>query len=96
MDMWILTSGSWGAGSFSVGDSSSTARFVTAATSLSTGALVTRLTAPGGAGYLVSLTASDINSFDTIDVTFAGAITSTLTGSLQMAVYYTMDPNAGV
>lgn len=77
-------------GGYAVGDSSSTARYVTT-TSMTTSQVVSRLAVAAGAGFRYSVTQSDFKTFDTIDVTFSGALTSTLTCCLDMTVYYVMD-----
>lgn len=78
-------------GNFQIGDGSLTARFQTA-TSITASTVVSRLNVPGGAGFLVSLTASHVPStFDTIDMTFV-ALTATRTMSIEMSVYYVMEP----
>lgn len=75
------------AGGFIIGDDSLTNRWVTL-TSLSTSDHYQAINS-GVYGYKVSLTASDVNAFETIDFMFTGAPTSTLTGCIHMtAVYY--------
>jgi len=77
-------------GNFTVGDGSSTARFC-AAISITSSTVVTRLNAAGGAGFLVSLTASHVPAtFDTIDLTFV-AVTSTRTMCIEMSAFYVME-----
>lgn len=78
-------------GNFQLGDGSLTARFQTA-TSITASSVVSRLNVPGGAGFLVSLTASHVpQTYDTIDMTFV-ALTATRTMSIEMDVYYLMEP----
>ena len=48
-------------------------------------------TRSGGIGYKVSLTLSDQNSFDTIDISFGGATSDSASGCIHMCVFYTMD-----
>lgn len=77
-------------GGYTIGDGSSTARYVTT-TSMTTSPVVSRLAVAAGAGFRYSVTESDFATFDTIDLTFSGALTSTLTGCFDMTVYYVMD-----
>lgn len=89
LDLWVRND-SFGTGAFAVGDSSTTARFVTADTSLAA-SLLKRLNVPAGVGYKISLTESDKNSFDTIDITLNGLPTVSASGCIAMCVYYLMD-----
>lgn len=76
------------AGGYAIGDGSSTARYV-ATTSLTASRVVSR--ASTGLGFRYSVTESDFVTFDTIDVTFSGALTSTLTLCVEMVAWYVMD-----
>lgn len=77
-------------GGYAVGDGSSTARYMTTQ-SMTSSQVVQRLAVAAGAGFRYSVTESDFLTFDTIDVTFSGALTSTLTCCLDMMVFYLMD-----
>ena len=77
-------------GGFVVGDSSLSNRFITGA-SLSAAGQLTRLNVPGGAGYIVSLTASAQNSYDTIDWTMNGATSDSASGCIHMTVWYVVE-----
>lgn len=89
IDLWVRMD-SFVTGGFVVGDSSLSNRYITGA-SMSAAGQLTRLNVPGGAGYKISLTASDENSFDTIDVTLNGATSDSASGTIVMAVYYIME-----
>ena len=89
LDMWVRND-NIADGAFVVGDSSLSNRFITT-TSLAAGGL-TRMNVPAGIGYKVSLTASDVNGFYTINLSInSGTPTATATGTIAMAVYYTVD-----
>ncbi|CAB4192443.1 hypothetical protein UFOVP1244_28 [uncultured Caudovirales phage] len=88
LDLWVRND-NLNTGAFSVGDSSLTTRFVTATSLAAT--LLTRMNNPLGVGYRVSLTASDENSFDTIDISFAGATSDSASGCIAMCVHYIID-----
>lgn len=78
-------------GNFQLGDGSVTARFQSA-TSITASTVVSRMNDSRGAGFLVSLTASHVpQTYDTIDMTFV-ALTATRTMSIEMSVYYVMEP----
>ena len=83
-------SSSWPAGTagvYTVGDGSSTSRFVTTA-SLTAAGIVQR--AQGGIGYRYSVS-DDVATplrWDTIDFNVGAGATQTTTGSVQMAVWY--------
>jgi hypothetical protein len=76
-------------GGFVVGDSSLSNRYITLTSLAAT--LLTRLNATTGVGFKVSLTASDENSFDTIDIILNGTPSSSASGCIAMTVFYVMD-----
>ena len=80
-------------GAASVGDGSSTARYIAAFSLTATPAPVARLDSAGGAGFRYSISSTVITEpkFDTIDISMAGAWTSTRTAVFEMTVYYLMD-----
>lgn len=77
-------------GGYAVGDNSSTARYMTTQ-SMTASNVVQRLAVAAGAGFRYSLTQSDFVTWDTIDMTFSGALTSTRTCCIDMTVFYLMD-----
>lgn len=90
LDIWLTSewTGS-GAGVFSVGDGSTTNRYVLASASLTASSRITR--AAGGLGYKYSVSddvATGFSRFDTIDVNIGAGATQTFTGSILMAVYW--------
>lgn len=89
LDLWVRND-NFVAGGFVVGDGSLSNRFITGA-SLSAAGQLTRLNVAGGAGYLVSLTASDQNSYDTIDFTMNGSPSSSASGTIVMTVFYVVE-----
>lgn len=90
IDLAVEVNGATGqtTGRCSVGDGSSTARYI-ATISLTASRIVTRATT--GLGFRYSLTESDFATFDTIDLTFGSALTSTLTLCVEMVAWYLMD-----
>ncbi|CAB4192456.1 hypothetical protein UFOVP1244_29 [uncultured Caudovirales phage] len=86
-------------GNFTVGDGSSTARYVSAI-SVTASSVLSRMNVSGGAGWRYSLTQSASTpfvfaKFDTIDMTFV-ALTSTNTMSIEMSVWYLMERDANI
>ena len=88
LDLWVRND-NLNTGAFSVGDGSSSVRFVSSTSLAAT--LLTRMNVAGAIGYKVSLTASDQNSYDTIDISFGGATSDSASGCIHMCVFYTMD-----
>ena len=94
LDLWYRTTGFGGTGGFVIGDASLSSRFMSGSLSavpqfgrmISNGAVP-----PAGINYKVSLTASDVNSFYTVNFTINGAPTATASGCIAMTVYYTLD-----
>ncbi len=81
-------------GGFVVGDGSLSNRFITGPVSITaTPAVVARLNTAGGAGFRYSISeTSGLNPmYETIDLIFSGAVTSTLSMLFDMTVYYLMD-----
>lgn len=76
-----------GAGVFTVGDGSSTNRYVTAA-SLTASSRITRFSSGIGYKYSVSDDVAVPLRFDTIDISVGAGATQTFTGSILMTVYY--------
>jgi hypothetical protein len=80
-------------GGFVVGDSSLSNRYITV-TSLTTSTIgqIARMNAAGGAGFKISLTASDEPGlFDTVDLTLNGATSDSASGCIHMTVYYILE-----
>lgn len=90
LDMWIRSDRAT-AGGYAIGDSSLSNRFMTG--SLSAAGQITHMQ-ESIATYKVSLTASSINDFYTINVVINGAPTASATGCIAMAVFYTIDYTA--
>jgi len=88
LDLWVRND-NLNTGAFTVGDGSLSTRFI-ASTSLAA-TLLTRMGNQLGAGYRVSLTVSDENSFDTIDISFGGATSDSASGCIAMCVHYIID-----
>lgn len=84
-------------GAISVGDGSSTARFMTATSLTSAAYLDTAAnTFGGGAALHYTISRSDAVVFlgDTIDISIGGAASTTSTGTFVMAVWFLMPPYA--
>lgn len=83
------------AGAISVGDGSSTARFMTA-TSLTSAAYLDTAAGTWGGGTHYTVSQSDAVVFlgDTIDISIGGAASTTSTGTIVMAVWFLMPPYA--
>lgn len=80
-------------GVYTVGDTSLTNRFITTL-SLTADAQTNLLNAPGGAGFKISLTASDESFWEPVVIYTTTAIASaSRTGCVHMGVYYLMEPN---
>lgn len=80
-------------GGFAVGDLSLSDRYITAL-SMTTDGQTNLLNNAAGAGYKISLTASDEASWEPIILqTTAAMATGSTTGCVQMGVYYLMEPN---
>lgn len=80
-------------GVYTVGDNSLTNRFMTVL-SCTADAQTDFMNAPHGAGYVVSLTASDESLFYPISVfTTTATASASTTGCIHMGVYYLMEPN---
>lgn len=90
LDMWIRSDRAT-TGGYVVGDSSLSNRFMTG--SLSVAGQLTRMP-QSISTYKVSLTASSINDFYTINVVINGTPTASATGCIAMAVFYTIDYTA--
>lgn len=75
------------AGFFTVGDGSSTNRYVTAA-SLTVSSRITRFSSGIGYKYSVSDDVATPLRFDTIDISIGAGATQTFTGSILMTVFY--------
>lgn len=80
-------------GVYTVGDNSLTNRFITAL-SLSADAQTDRLNNALGAGFKISLTASDESLWAPVNIFTTTAIASaSTTGCVHMGVYYLMEPS---
>lgn len=79
-------------GVFTVGDNSLTNRYITSL-SLSSDAQTNLLNNPAGAGYKISLTASDESLWEPISIfTTTAILSASTTGCVHMGVYYLMEP----